>query len=129
MTHFWRHVSNIPGILFQVKIYFSNLFYIYKKFVFDTSKAKGFHDHPRPSTKSSATSLKRKGHVKRSTTKVSLPSQSLEQCFKTEQTELRHATFPFDPASHPQGAYWWDQNEIHMMQPVNGKIQCYESFC
>ena len=57
-----------------------------------------------------------------------LPSQTIEQCFKTEykteykteQTELR-ATFAFEHSSHPPGAYWWDQNEVHMMQPLNGK--------
>ena len=85
-------------------------------------QSKGFHDHHRPSTKSSATSLKRKGHAKRtSAASKMLPSQtSIEQCFKTEQAELRPA-FSFDPSGHPPGTYWWDQNEVHMMQPLNGK--------
>ena len=90
--------------------------------MFFVIQSKGFHDHHRPSTKSSATSLKRKGHAKRtSTASKMLPSQtSIEQCFKTEQAELRPA-FSFDPSGHPPGTYWWDQNEVHMMQPLNGK--------
>ena len=43
VTHFWRHVAN-HGILFQ---------------------AKGFHDHPKPSTKSTGIALKRKMNAKR----------------------------------------------------------------
>lgn len=42
VTHFWRHVPSL-GILFQ---------------------AKGFHDHPKPASKSFAMSLKRKGNHK-----------------------------------------------------------------
>jgi hypothetical protein len=41
----------------KIMLLFRTVLYIFLK-------AKGFHDHPKPSTKSSATSLKRKGNVK-----------------------------------------------------------------
>ncbi|XP_059088854.1 transcription factor glial cells missing-like [Tigriopus californicus] len=43
VTHFWRHVPNL-GILFQ---------------------AKGFHDHPRPSSKSTGIALKKRMQTKK----------------------------------------------------------------
>ena len=115
----------MPGIriLAQKSVNFLNHYFFF------VIQSKGFHDHHRPSTKSSATSLKRKGHAKRaSVASKMLPSQtSIEQCFKTEQAELRPA-FSFDPSGHPPGTYWWDQNEVHMMQPLNGKANQIKNY-
>lgn len=99
VTHFWRHVPSL-GILFQ---------------------AKGFHDHHKPSTKSSATSLKRKGTAKRSlptSSSAKVLSQTFDISYKVEPDAVpsvqAHCHGP------PQN-YWWDHPEA--IQPVHGKIR------
>ena len=69
VTHFWRHVAGY-GILFQ---------------------AKGFHDHPRPSTKSTGLSLKRK--MVKIFTVLKKPKRDLKPFFATlERKEGAPAT-------------------------------------
>lgn len=68
VTHFWRHVAN-HGILFQ---------------------AKGFHDHPKPSTKSTGIALKRKMNAKRERQANQAKLKALELQSKQGNGEVYH---------------------------------------
>ncbi len=71
---------------------------------YDFHQAKGFHDHPKPCTKSSATSLKRKGNVKKAkASQVIRPHQGDEVVhgLKGGEQGLPEHGFPAPPPPPP----------------------------
>ena len=103
VTHFWRHVPSL-GILFQVYHMFLILSRIMASIFYDFHQAKGFHDHPKPCTKSSATSLKRKGNVKKAkASQVIRPHQGDEVVhgLKGGEQGLPEHGFPAPPPPPP----------------------------